>query len=163
MAKHTWAERIEIINRTLAPEELSYKELSEETGISINTLYAWKRKIKMGTIPKTKRKKILSTEDKFHIVMETIKLNETDINEYCRKKGIYSKDVKIWQNQCIGANGVFNESAEVKQIKNDLRSEKAHSKELEKELNRKEKALAETAALLVLKKKAQAIWGDEEN
>ena len=36
-------------------------------------------------------------------------------------------------------------------------------RELERELYRKEKALAETAALLVLKKKAQAIWGDEGN
>ena len=36
-------------------------------------------------------------------------------------------------------------------------------KELERELRRKDKALAETAALLVLKKKAQAIWGDRED
>jgi len=33
---------------------------------------------------------------------------------------------------------------------------------LEKELRRKDKALAETAALLVLKKKVQEIWGDED-
>ena len=36
-------------------------------------------------------------------------------------------------------------------------------RELEKELRRKDKALAETAALLVLKKKANAIWGDEDD
>jgi len=163
MGRYTWTERIEVIKRTLPPEALSIKELSEETSININTLYAWKSKIEKGTIPKTKRKKILSTQDKFHIVIETVKLNETQLNEYCRKKGLYAKDVKKWQKQCESANGLFNESAEVKEIKNNLRNEKSHSKALEKELNRKEKALAETAALLVLKKKAQAIWGDEEN
>jgi transposase len=36
-------------------------------------------------------------------------------------------------------------------------------KKLERELRRKEKALAEAAALLVLQKKVQAIWGDEDD
>jgi hypothetical protein len=40
---------------------------------------------------------------------------------------------------------------------------KKKCQDLEKELRRKEKALAEAAALLVLRKKAQAIWGDEED
>jgi hypothetical protein len=44
----------------------------------------------------------------------------------------------------------------------DGRTDKKRIQELERELNRKEKALAEAAALLVLRKKAQAIWGDED-
>jgi transposase len=36
-------------------------------------------------------------------------------------------------------------------------------RELEKELRRKDKALAEAAALLVLQKKVQAIWGDADD
>ena len=49
-----------------------------------------------------------------------------------------------------------------KKLKNQLKEEIEKSKSLEKELKRKEKALAEAAALLVLRKKAQAIWGDPE-
>jgi transposase len=43
-----------------------------------------------------------------------------------------------------------------------LKEEQKRAKQLEKELQKKEKALAEAATLLLLRKKAQAIWGDDE-
>ena len=48
-------------------------------------------------------------------------------------------------------------------LQQELKTEKKRSKELEKELRRKESALAETAALLTLRRKARAIWGDGED
>ncbi|MCG4585712.1 IS3 family transposase, partial [Anaerosalibacter bizertensis] len=77
-----------------------------------------------------------------------------------RRKGIYVDEVKVWKEQCLKANQITVEDP--KELKESLKAEKELNKELERELRIKEKALAETAALLVLRKKANAIWGDPE-
>lgn len=87
-------------------------------------------------------------------------LSENEIATYCRKKGLYVEELNDWRKQCLRANTTVLEDPE--RLKIELRDEKQKSKLLEKELRRKEKALAETAALLVLRKKAEAIWGDPE-
>ncbi|HHW70525.1 MAG TPA: transposase [Clostridiales bacterium] len=92
--------------------------------------------------------------------METATHTETELAEYCRKNGIYISELKEWITQCINANKSITENP--KELKEVLKVEKEKNKELEKELRFKEKALAETAALLVLRKKANAIWGDQE-
>ncbi|NHC18899.1 MULTISPECIES: transposase [Bacillaceae] len=61
----------------------------------------------------------------------------------------------------LSANGA--ESNQKKQLNQELKEEKKRAKSLEKDLRKKEKALAEAAALLLLRKKAQAIWGDQED
>ncbi len=94
------------------------------------------------------------------IVNGRILLSEAELSEYCRRKGIYVDDIKTWRNQCLKAN--LNEKEDSKELKESLKAEKQLNKELQKELRFKEKALAETAALLVLRKKANAIWGDSE-
>jgi len=67
-----------------------------------------------------------------------------------------------WKSECIKSFKTgFKDSDNNKQRSKEKELEK-EIKSLEKELNRKDKALSETAALLVLKKKAQAIWGDPE-
>ena len=84
----------------------------------------------------------------------------TELAGYCRRKGIYVDEVKAWKEQCIKANQGTMEDP--KELKESLKGEKNKVKKLEKELRIKEKALAETAALLVLRKKANAIWGDQK-
>ena len=89
------------------------------------------------------------------MVIEYEKLNEQDKGKYLREKGLHSVNIQQWEQQIIeGLDGR-------KSRKKDPRDKKI--KALEWELARKEKALAETAALLVLKKKAQEIWGDPED
>lgn len=102
-----------------------------------------------------------SSQDKFFIVMETFSMNETELAEYCRKKGLYREQIEAWKKVCLQANGQAFDQA--KQLNGELKEEKNRAKQLEKELQKKEKALAEAAALLLLRKKAQAIWGDEED
>jgi hypothetical protein len=88
-------------------------------------------------------------------------MNESELSAYCRKKGLYAEQVDAWKWSCIdgNVNGVERERA----VKAQTRGDKRRIKLLERELRRKEKALAETAALLVLRKKAQAIWGEDED
>ena len=80
------------------------------------------------------------------------------MNAYCREQGIYSHQVMQWKKdfaQEPSSASKASTKAEIKQLK-------TQNKILTKELNRKDKALAETAALLVLQKKVNAIWGDDE-
>ncbi len=160
---YTLEERKNIINRTLPPENISVKSLADATGISRATLYRWRNQFNnKGTNKPSTNKKTQnwSSEDKFHIVLETYALSEADLGAYCRQKGLYVEQIHTWRKQCLHANKV-SRPEDISKIQHELVQERSRSKQLAKELARKEKALAETAALLVLRKKAQAIWGED--
>ena len=163
MATYSKELKESLITKMLA-QDISAAELARETGISINTLYRWRdRAKKQGGLSVSSSKKAdkWSTHDKFQIVLETSVFSEIELAEYCRKKGLYPQQVKEWKNACIQANGgVAKEAARLQQ---ELKKADMEKKKLEKELSRKEKALAEAAALLVLRKNADAIWGDRED
>ena len=138
--------------------------LSEEFNISKSTIYQWVRtnnKKQKNNQVNLKSKSNWSSQDKFHVVLETATLSENELAEYCRRKGIYLEEIKAWKEQCLNANTV-SMKVDSEKLKDNLKEEQRKNKELQRELRRNEKALAETAALLVLRKKAQAIWGDEE-
>ena len=108
-------------------------------------------------------KKVLIMEDELNIrsfVVINLRRAGYDVidYEYAREKGIFVDDIKLWRDACISANGSVAKEAAM--YKKELKSSEKEIKRLEKELNRKNAALAETAALLVLRKKADAIWGD---
>ena len=148
--------------RMLPPENARVSRLAKEIGVTETTLYAWRKDAQMGaTTEMDKPSDSRSSADKFLIVLETYPLNEAELSEYCRKKGLYQGDIAAWREFCLNANAPF--ASHKKQLSEALREEKKRSQTLEKELNRKEKALAEAAALLILRKKAQAIWGDPED
>lgn len=152
-----------IIARLVSGEE-TVTDIQRETGVGINTLYRWRDQAlnQKGLSATTKYKNAdkWGSQDKFTVVLETANLSEIEFSEYCRKKGIYPEQVKEWREACINANDSSKEhkSKESKELREECRKKE----KLEKELQRKEKALAETAALLVLRKKANAIWGTDE-
>ncbi len=154
-----------IVAKMLPPNNQSLSQIQQETGIPEGTLKKWRMELrdKGFAAPAGEQKTDQwSTRDKFLIVVETATLSEIEIAEYCRKKGLYVEQIKSWQDNCMQANGGVAQELALSQ-----RREKEKDKELKqvkKELQRKESALAETAALLVLRKKAEAIWGspDEE-
>jgi len=87
-------------------------------------------------------------------------LSEYELVEYCRKKGLFVDQIKQWKKSCIKAN--VSDATKQAQAAKESRVDKKRIKELEKELQRKDKALAETAALLVLREKFNALWEDKE-
>jgi len=102
-----------------------------------------------------------SGADKLAVVLETAALNEEQLSEYCRRKGLYPEQIARWKELAIAGNESSRplSQAERRALKKDRKTIRA----LEKELNRKDKALAEAAALLVLQKKVQALWGEPED
>lgn len=87
-------------------------------------------------------------------------MNESELASYCRTRGLFPEQIRQWRQACEEANEP--QGARSKAPREVIHGDKKRIKELERELKRKDRALAETAALLVLRKKAQAIWGDEE-
>lgn len=157
-ASYTDEQKESLIKRMFPPENISVSQLSRESGISKSTLATWKNKTSQVGQVKNRNvnsHKELSSREKFLVVMETYSLPEIKLSEYCRSKGLYVEQVKKWRETCMNSNGQAHEIT--KDIKIELLEEKKRSKSLEKELNRKDKALAETAALLVLRKKLGAI------
>ena len=161
--RYTKEEKEKLIARMLPPESISPSKLSVETGISKSTLATWKTKATVSQIKGTNTSnKTISSREKFLIVMETYTMSESDLGKYCRENGLYVEEVKQWRSSCIAANDGTRSINKSSALEEQLKEEKKKSKELEKDLRRKEKALAETAALLVLKKKLDAIFGEKE-
>ena len=152
-----------IVTKMLPPNNQSLDVIHAESGIPMGTLKKWQRDLRANgyAAPAGERSsERWSTRDKFLIVVETASLNEVELAEYCRKKGLFVEQVRQWQENCLQSNGgVAHELAEARRREKD--TEKLLRK-TQKELQRKESALAEAAALLILSKKAQAIWGSSE-
>ena len=98
-------------------------------------------------------------EERLNIVVACSSLDDNELNVYCREQGIYPHHVKQWKLDFVNGNSAKESIVLTSEMK-VLRQE---NKTLKKELNRKDKALAETAALLVLQKKVHAIWGNDED
>jgi transposase-like protein len=136
----------------------------ERVGISDATLHKWRAEArgKGQLLPDADAgPEGWTSRDKFAAVLETAALNEADLAEYCRKRGLYPAQIAAWRSACEQANDWDRASSA--RLGRATKEEKKRVKELERELARKDRALAETAALLVLRKKAAAIWGDGED
>jgi transposase-like protein len=147
----------------MPPQNRSVSELSEETGITAATLYAWRKQARAAgvVVPGDgKQSSEWSSPDKFRIVLESASLSEVELSEYCRRKGLYVEQIQAWREACEQTNA--SQPEQTRQQRERDKQARRRIKALERELARKESALAETAALLVLRKKAEAIWGKDE-
>lgn len=148
-----------IIKKMFPPESKTVRELSSETGVSPQTLYSWRQTALSGgaaAVGSNEPAHKWSDESKLAVVIETAALNIEERSEYCRSKGLYPEQVDQWRAAAVAGQSKSLSSRERDQLK-DIKSE---NKRLKKELARKEKALAEAAALMVLRKKWEAIFTD---
>ena len=105
-----------------------------------------------------KRPQDWTAEEKLQVVVEAAAEPETELGAFLRRQGLHEAQLQQWRQQVLAA-------LEQRTTRTSKKStpEARQLRELERELARKDKALAEAAALLILKKKAQAIWGDEDD
>jgi transposase len=153
-----------IVQKMMPPQNQSVIELEKETGIAKSTLYQWRRNAraagKVYSDGKPSKEK-WSSRDKFNLVVESMSMSEAELAEYCRSKGLFVEQVEAWKDACMQANGGV--AQESNRLQKEVRNKDIENRNLQKELRRKESALAEAAALLVLRKKAEAIWVDNED
>ena len=156
------AVKVSILKRALPPNEESIKDLSNEMGISRQTIHHWIKEASSGTmflVSSEKSPRSFTAKDKYRLLMESAKVPSEELGRFLRERGIHSEHLTLWNQELTEMmSKKENENAkELKQLKQRV-------KELEKELTRKEKALAEAAALLILKKKLNVlIEGSEDD
>ncbi len=151
-----------VVKKVMVGEKLNY-EIAIEAGISRSTLCKWvKQYRKDGNITlrnKEKRPQDWTSEERIGALIEAGSMSDEERISWCRKKGLFGHHLEQWKKDAIRAttpNSNKNKLDETRRLKKE-------NEGLKKELRRKDKALAETAALLVLKKKADSIWGEPED
>lgn len=162
MPRYSPERKAALLKQLLPPLNLSVAELARQENISEVTLYAWRKQAKAEGAVVPGGKKLADdwpAEAKFAVVLETAALSEIELSEYCRSKGLYPEQVNAWRQACI--SGQMSVQAQRKAEREQARTDKKRIRELERELRRKDKALAEAAAILVLRKKLNAYWGDD--
>lgn len=150
-----------IVLQAINRGDLSIKEIAERNHVGYSALKTWVRNAQSG-LPMTKKDGFLSgtdrwsEEEKFTHLLATDKLDEVTLGKYCREHGLYSHQLTNWRKAFMQKKS----STDSHQNKSDLMRLRSENKKLKKELRHKEKALAEASALLILKKKADWIWGE---
>lgn len=149
-----------MIEKLARPGGPSAKELSEQTGVASSTLSLWLQaagKVRRMADSKDRRPQDWSAEEKLAAVIEAGGLSDEEFGAFLRRRGLHKAHLQRWRTTMEAALGG-------KPKKRSGSSREARKiRDLEREVRRKDKALAEASALLILKKKAQAIWGDEDD
>ena len=165
MRRYSEAVRADVRKRMTPPQRQSVARISEELGIHVMTLYKWRKtwRLQGKVVPASEKEpEGWSAADKFTVVLETAGLNATELSAYCRQKGLYPEQVDRWRQAAQDANEkpvlTMKEQKELEKLRaQDQREIRA----LKQELRCKEKAMAEMAALLVLRKKWEAFCSED--
>lgn len=164
MTEYSTAFKANMVKKLMVPGGPTASALSVRTGISQPTLSRWLRDAKdegmsspsKPSVKVPRRPDEWKSSDKLRVVVDADGLEGEALGELLRREGIHEADLTEWRRTVLAALGPAAKpapsSADARRIR-----------ELERELLRKDKALAETAALLVLKKKVQEYWGDEDD
>ena len=158
MIQFSEAFKARVLRRLVGPQAVSANRLSAEVGVSQVTLSRWLRDVRSVEGMSRPAKKKWTGAEKLRVVIAAQGLSETELGALLRREGLHEAQLIEWQSAAVAAltglqpAGKVPPSAEAQRIQ-----------ELERELRRKDRALAETAALIVLKKKVLAIWGDADD
>ena len=165
MRRYSEAVKADVRRRMSPPHRQSVAWISEELGIHLATLYNWRKawRLQGEVVPASEKDpEGWGATDKFTVVLETAGLNATELSAYCRERGLFPEQVERWRQASQDANEkpvlTLKEQKELERLRAQDQKE---IKRLKQELRRKEKALAEAAALLIASKKIQAFWGED--
>ena len=156
MARYSEKFKSRAVARLLPPESAAVDVVAREVGIVSRTLERWRDDVL--SIPA--RGRAWTAAARLEAVIVTAALDETGKNAWCREHGVYPGELLKWRSSATTA---LAEPEEVRASPQATRQDKKRIKELERELLRKDRALAETAALLVLSKKVAAIFNKGED
>ena len=150
-----------IVLQALNRGSKSVEEISNLNKVGLSTLQRWMQLHRNGVSleranSQGSSRTRLSRAMRFEHLLATQHFDETTLGKYCRKHGIYSHELTNWREEFMKPETIKQDAKQ----KVELKKLKEENKRLERELRRKEKALAEASALLILKKKADLIWGE---
>ena len=169
--RFTQSFKIQAVEKTLNQHNGgSVKEMANSLGVGYSTLQKWVKRSTESSFEmvsgsnknimnKEKRPQDWSLQERLNMIISCSSLDTDAVSKLCRQKGLYPHHIEQWQQDFVNGSAQDNSV----QNKAEVKTLKTENKSLKKELNRKDKALAETAALLVLQKKVHEIWGTDED
>jgi transposase-like protein len=148
------------VARLLPPESSPVEHVSREAGVSVATLERWRAEAlanASGDRAGTGSQRWTAAA-RLQAVIVTAAMDAATRSAWCREQGLYPAELDAWKQDAIAGLGEPRAASAV-----EAREDRRRVKELERELRRKDKALAETAALLVLTKKLSAVFHEGED
>lgn len=155
MARYSEKFKGRAVARLLPPESAAVEVVAREVGIGAGTLIRWRDEVQ--SMPA--RGRAWTAASRLEAVIVTAALDEAGKSGWCREHGVYPAELGKWQ---ASATSALAEPEERRASPQATRQDRKRIKELERELLRKDRALAETAALLVLSKKVAVIFNKGE-
>jgi len=140
----------------LPPESAPLEVVAREIGVSTDTLERWRSE----ELAKPARERSWTAAARLEAVITTAAMDESARSAWCREHGVYPQQLQEWRDSATQA---LAEPAEKRASPQQTKEDRRRIKELERELRRKDKALAEAAALLVLSKKVEAIFNKNKS
>jgi len=145
-----------MLRRLVGPSALSANALAREVGVNQPLLSRWLRESRNVEGMGASKKRKWTGAERLRVVIAARGLSESELGALLRREGLHAAELTVWQTAAEVALGDIGQRAAPAAETQRIRA-------LERELRRKDAALAETAALLVLKKKVQEIWGDADD
>jgi transposition helper protein len=156
VARYGKAFKDRAVARLLPPESAPVEVVSQELHISVATLERWRA----DALAAPAAERVWTPAARIDAIIATASMDEASRNAWCREKGIYPQDLQKWRD--AATQGVADPEEASQKVQRATQASRRRVKELERDLRRKEKALAETTALLVLRKKLDAIFHPDE-
>ena len=155
-----------MVQRMTGPSPISTVALAKEVGISQSTLSRWR--VASHSLPRmdanspngsgsSKSPRQWTAAEKLQVVLDAARLSDAELGAFLRERGLHLTQLESWRAACANA------LTETRAQKPGSREEQQRIRALEKELLRKNLALAEVTALLALRKKVEALWGDADD
>jgi transposase-like protein len=175
MQPYTESMKARMIKRLTGPNAMTASALADETGIPQPTLSRWLRAAgivatvtrerkpsapKEASTSRNRRAQDWTMKDKLRVVLEASELSEDELGAFLRREGLHREQLEQWRAAAADALG---RAPARRRRKQGPTPEEKRIRELERQLRHKEKALAEAAALLVLKKKYEVLFTDEDD
>ena len=143
-----------MVKKLIARGSQTVEQFSEENGMAVSTITRWKSECANISGMKHKNNKSkYSAETILQIISETHSLNEEELGLYVRQKGLHTNQIADWRACILSAITAPKVSLNQKDARD------SQIKDLEKDIRKKDKALAEVSALLILQKKVSLLWG----
>lgn len=156
MARYGQAFKDKVVARLLPPEGARLEDVAHEIGIGVGTLERWRS----DALSRPARGRAWTAAARFDAVLTTAAMDEAGRSAWCRASGVYPQELAAWR---VTATQALSDPEDARASPLQTKQDRRRIKELERELRRKDRALAETAALLVLSKKVAAIFNKGED
>ena len=146
-----------IVRKILNRGEQTITEVCRQEGVVLSCALTWMRKrANVSGMTRPKSSTQWTAEEKLKVLIQSNGFSEEELGIFLRKEGLHSQQISEWRADILRALGSRPKKTSAAKDGRDQRI-----RELEKDLHRKDKALAEASALLILQKKVNLIWGNK--